>query len=109
MNREELIEREADLYHDLHKHSSANGNISRKTIRLKSFKDGINSPLNSKLTELAVVEGKIEVLYLMAQSEDWDYLMSQAINDSRLELIMTEIKQLQIIRSQIINELNKGI
>jgi len=89
IDREELIEREAVKYAD--KYNKKSGLWQTPFI---SFITAINSDLNKKLTELAVVDGKIEVIRKL----------SLQILD---KLLYDELITLESQREELIKQLNE--
>ena len=90
MTREELIEQEAKEQTGWHDESD-NRDVSM-------WKDGINSQLAKDLQELAVIEGKIEVLM-------WVNLRV-CFGDILKSDIYRDIEQLSSTRTELLKQLN---
>jgi hypothetical protein len=90
MTREELIEQEAKEQTGWHDESD-NRDVSM-------WKDGINSQLAKDLQELAVIEGKIEVLM-------WVNLRV-SFGDNLKSDIYRDIEQLSSTRTELLKRLN---
>ena len=84
MTRQVLIEKEAENYYDKNHHSSTDRSFLRQ-----GFEDGINSQLNKELQELAVIEGKIELLKYITPLTDSPTInkMSAGFETQRTELL----------------------
>jgi len=91
IDREKLIERESEKYR-----SDKNDELSDRDSHFMAcgFIDGINSDLNKKLTELAVVDGKIELIRKL----------SLQILD---KLLYDELITLESQREELIKQLNE--
>ena len=92
MTREELIEKEAEKY-------ITNATWVNKFAD-EAFIDGINSQLAKDLTELAVIEGKIE-----AYNDVMDNLLNKEDLISNAELRF-HIVELETTRNELITKLN---
>ena len=96
MTREELIEKEGEKYSaEKWKHPSSN--LSRAHCSL-DYMAGINSQLAKDLQELAVIEGKIEVLM-------WVNLRV-CFGDILKSDIYRDIEQLSSTRTELLKQLN---
>jgi hypothetical protein len=95
MTREELIEQEAESL--IAKIKGATTSFHKETIKI-SFVYGINSQLAKDLQELAVIEGKIEVLM-------WVNLRL-SFSDILKSDIYRDIEQLSSTRTELLKRLN---
>lgn len=98
MTRDELIEKEAKRHSPIPENCSAIISISI-TAERAAYKAGINSDLNKDLQELAVIDGKIEIMLFNKREINF----SSYYEEEKVDVIL---KGLRTARKTLLTKLN---